>query len=247
MSSRLFSRSFSRLSSRARIAGAGYAAVAAVDTLLASCDSPAGRRLRWITKPALMPTLAAATWAATRGPDHRRTLRTSTLTAQALSWGGDVALLFPGKTAFLTGLGSFLAAHASYVTGLLSVKAPATEVTWSGARAAGLAWAATGPAMAATAARKDRALGVPVLLYSGALSAMVAAATLVDRRAPAPARRALTAGSVLFLVSDSILGLREFVLSGESSHRELWDGAVMSTYCAGQGLIALGVSGLPSR
>ena len=91
------------------LAGA-YVALAVADAVLAGRPGATARRLRYVTKPALMPVLATASRRAGGG----RALTA----AQALSWGGDVALLGQGPRAFQGGLGSFLGAHLAYVAGL---------------------------------------------------------------------------------------------------------------------------------
>jgi uncharacterized membrane protein YhhN len=102
-------------------------------------------------------------------------------------------------------------------------------------------WAAATPMMSVAAGRKDSRLGVPVAVYATALAGMVASSTMLDERIPRRARRRLQGGAVLFLVSDTLLGAREFLLGDE---RPLFDAAVMATYTAAQGLIAAGAAEL---
>jgi hypothetical protein len=110
---------------RARIVlpAAVYAVLAVADTVAAGrSGGTSARRLRFILKPALMPALAAAFLGGTRsraaaggpaggGPAgggeagaDTHLLRTGTAVAQALSWGGDVALLGTSERSFLTGV-----------------------------------------------------------------------------------------------------------------------------------------------
>ena len=158
-----------------------YAAVAAVDAVLAATGRDRARR---VTKPLLMPILLA-------GKDR------PTQRALALGGAGDVALLGHGSTAFTAGLASFLAGHVAWMkalsphrTGALGpVVAVPYLAAWAGLNA--YLWGRTG---------KDR---IPVLLYSTALlgTALVAADT---------GDRAVAAGGALFLVSDSLLALERF-------------------------------------
>lgn len=223
------------MSRRPLLAAAGYTALAATDTYLASRGTTKSRRLRILTKPLLMPALAAAT--ATATADRGTTLRNATLTAQAFSWGGDVALMGKSETSFLTGVGSFFAGHVAYIAGFTSARGRLSDANLTGAKAAAGFWMAAAPGMAYAAGRKDPSLRAPIAAYSAILSTMFATSTLLDNDLPAKARRRLLAGTSLFLASDTILGLREFILPGESAKL---DAAVMATYTAGQGLIAAG-------
>lgn len=222
---------------KTRWKAAAYVALAAADTALAARGGKA-KRARLVTKPLLMPALASAYASGTRG--DRSTLRTGVLTAQALSGAGDVALLGSGERAFLTGLGSFFAAHVSYVAAFASRGRPLTDREGAtGAKAAAGTWLVAAPVMATAAGRKAPELRVPVAAYAGVLSAMVATSTRLRPDLPAGARRTVVAGTALFLLSDGILGAREFLVKDQPA----WmDGAVMATYTAGQGLIALGTA-----
>ena len=77
---------------------AGYVVLATVDATLAGRRGTAAHRLRYLTKPALMPLLATATREA-----HGNS--TALTAAQALSWGGDVALLGSGTARSRPGWG----------------------------------------------------------------------------------------------------------------------------------------------
>ena len=160
-----------------------YAAIAAVDTLLAATGRDGARRL---TKPLLMPTLLA-------GKDR------PTQRALALGGVGDVALLGSGPTAFTAGLGAFLAGHVAWMaalrprsTGVLARRPAAAlpyALAWAGLNA--YLWPRTG---------KDR---LPVLVYSAALVGTALAALDTNDEAVA-------AGGVLFMVSDALLALEKF-------------------------------------
>lgn len=229
---------------------AGYAVLALVDTALAARSHRAGarpeqartaqraRRLRFVTKPLLMPTLAASFRSATAVRDDR--LRNATLAAQTLSWGGDVALLGNGRRAFLTGVGSFLAAHVAYIAGFSAAgeRGPGARDT-TGARAAAAAWVLLTPPMTVLAGRQDPTMRLPIAGYATVLSTMFASSTLLDHRLSRRARRKIVGGTSLFLLSDAVLGVQEFMRSTRSP---MFEGAVMATYTAGQWLIAEGVA-----
>lgn len=185
-----------------------YAALAVTDALLAATGRTGARR---VTKPLLMPVLAASS----DRPSQR---------ALALGWGGDVALLGSSPAAFTTGLASFLVGHAAWIAavrgrdgGGLLRRRPAAAVpyalAWAGLNA--YLWSRTG---------RDR---LPVLAYSGALAAM--ALTALDS---GDARTA--AGGALFMASDSLLALERF----GGVHLPLHEGLVMASYTAAQALLA---------
>jgi uncharacterized membrane protein YhhN len=224
-------------SRRTLAATAGYAALAAVDTVLAGKSSKAARRARFLVKPLLMPALATAFIEAT--PDRTDTLRRSTLAAQAFSWGGDVALLGKGDKAFLAGVGSFFAAHAAYITGFASARADRDHIDPAGLKAAAAMLVTTAPVMGLAARRKNPDLALPVLGYGTILAAMFATSTTLDPSINPRAKRTIKAGTTLFLVSDTLLGVQDFL------HKEknpVLESAVMATYTAGQALIAGGVA-----
>ncbi|WP_395658549.1 lysoplasmalogenase [Nocardioides sp.] len=213
-------------------ATAAYGALVLADTALAG---RAGERpARRVTKPLLMPTLAAGLLAARpQGPGVRRTLA-----AEAFSWGGDVALLGEGRGSFLAGLGSFFGAHVAYVSAFRARSGSPLAGTRGRRR-----WLAAGGAAAAgmglAAAREDRALAAPVTAYALALTLMATAAAAVDDDR---GRDLTLAGAALFLLSDTLLGARKFLLHDGAPALEA---AVMATYTAGQWCIAAGVASGP--
>lgn len=219
-----------------------YVALAAADTALAASSSPTTRRFRMITKPLLMPALGTAFMVSLNGRDvdHGGLLRGATVTAQALSGVGDIALLNESEPGFLSGLSAFFGAHVAYTAAFLNAGRPLTDRSGSaGVLAAAATFAVTAPVMGRAAGGKSPALRAPVIAYSGILSSMFAASTRLDPKIPHETRRKVVAGTALFLASDTILGLREFVLPRKAP----WtDAAVMATYTAGQALIAAGVS-----
>jgi uncharacterized membrane protein YhhN len=191
-----------------RRATGGFALLAAADVGLAAVGPP---RLRWVTKPLLMPALLPGRDAATQR-------------ALALGWAGDVALLARGEAAFVVGLGAFLASHVAWVDALrrrdlggrLRSRAPWAVLEVAAAGAVGhYLWRRTGP------------LRVPVSGYSVVLLAMALAA--LDRRSAS-----LALGGGLFLVSDALLALERF---GDLPLPPL-DPVVMATYTAAQALLA---------
>lgn len=216
-----------------------YLALAALDSALAA--RPAARPARRVTKPLLMPALHLAFREKVRRSGARPgdRLTRATTAAQALSWGGDVALLGRGEAAFLAGLGSFFGAHVAYVAGF----GRATEVHrlqhGAGSKAAAATWVLLAPVMATAAGRRDPKLRLPVAGYAAVLAAMFAAASSLDPVLPTEARRKAVTGAALFLLSDSLLGAQRFLRSTPSP---VLEAAVMATYTAGQWYLADGVA-----
>jgi uncharacterized membrane protein YhhN len=210
-------------------AGAVYGALALAETALAS-----GRRVRpdarLATKPLLMPTLTARFVSGPRGAGAG-----GVVAAQGFAWGGDVALLGGTRRAFLTGLGSFLAAQVAYVSAYRR-RTSAPVLATPGRRRCLAAGAVAASGMALAAGREDRTVVVPVAAYGVALTTMVVTAAAIDRDR---GRNQVLAGAVLFLVSDTMIGVRAF-LAGKRLPG--LDAAVMATYTAGQWLISEGMT-----
>jgi uncharacterized membrane protein YhhN len=223
-----------RTSAKLKIA---YVGLAAADAWLSGRSGRGAHRLRFVTKPLLMPTLAASLVT----DEHARLspLRTSTLVAQAGGWGGDVALLGSGTKPFLSGVASFALGHVGYLAGFARHQGATPVRESASVRAVGGAWALTGPLLAALAARRERDLGLPVLGYGAMLAAMVAAATRLDPSLTPASRRLTAAGAGLFMVSDTVLGFRQFALTDPPPGLET---VVMATYTAGQLLLAEGAA-----
>ena len=190
-----------------------YSVVAAVDVFLAG----AGRqRLRWLTKPALMPLLAAS---------EARSADPLVVAGIGFSWLGDVALLFEGEGPFAAGLVAFLAAHLSYIAALRKRrsggirKAPALALSYA------LAWLVLNFLLWSRSGR----LRWPVVVYASTLLVMTLAA--LDT-----ADRGATAGGAAFMASDGILALGAFGVAELPAA----DSLVMATYTAAQALLSRG-------
>lgn len=214
-----------------------YAALAATDTALSGSGNPWAHRARFVTKPLLMPVLGASLATNPRAAGAR--LRTSTLLGQAAGWGGDVLLLDDGPRTFGVGAGAFGLGHLAYISGFARNRDSAPRRHNRAIRLATGAWAASAPVLAVAAARQDRALGPTVLGYSAVLAMMAAHANHLAPAVPRDARALTALGAGLFMVSDSLLGTRRFLLPNPPARLEA---AVMATYTAGQFLIAEGAA-----
>jgi uncharacterized membrane protein YhhN len=218
------------LSSRVR--WAAYGAVTLVDTVAAAARA---RRLRLLTKPALMPLLAMAV-----GPRAPRA-------ALAGAWAGDVALLGAGDAALAGGIGGFAAAHVAYLRAVRALRAGEAPVP--GERVTAAVFGAA--ALAATAAIAPRLADRPVLrgpvaAYAALVTSMGHAAVVSGLRRRDARGRALAAGGALFVVSDGLVALSLFggLRAGRSAAAV--EAGVMITYTAAQALLAAAISG-PSR
>jgi uncharacterized membrane protein YhhN len=196
-----------------------FCAVAAADVALADRGR---RRVRWFTKPLLMPLLAAHV-ARVGGSDETRPL---VLAGLGLSGLGDVALLAAGDAPFTAGLTSFLGAHGCYLAALAKRRQGSARRLWWIAAAYVLAWAGLNLVLFPRTGR----LRFPVLVYGTVLVAMAFAA--LDTGEPVVA-----VGGAAFLASDAILALDTFG-AYRAPHA---DGVVMLTYTAAQALIAGGL------
>ncbi|MCB2406730.1 lysoplasmalogenase [Hymenobacter lucidus] len=135
------------------------------------------------------------------------------LAALALSWLGDVLLLFQDGNAlfFIGGLLAFLSAHGSYIGAYRGHQ-------WAGpglpaGRRALLALPIIGAGVALLTALYDHLgpLRLPVLGYAAVLVLMVLGALFRYGRTTPASFAWVTAGAGLFMVSDSVLALNKFL------------------------------------
>jgi uncharacterized membrane protein YhhN len=198
---------------------------------MSSARQTALRRAWLVTKPFLMPAIAARFASKPRGPGFRRVL-----TAQTFSWGGDIALMGEGRRPFLAGLGSFLVAHVAYISAFRS-RSSVPLLASPGRRRFLLGSGLLSGGMALAVTRKDPKLAAPVAAYGATLATMVASAAAIDHDR---GRGLVLPGAALFLLSDSLIGARMF-LAGERT--AALDSGVMTTYVAAQWCISEGMSG----
>lgn len=177
------------------------------------------------TQWTLMPLLALALARATRGARRSRLVRL-TLLALALSWLGDAAPDLAGESAFLVMVGFFLLAQVAYVLAFWPCRTQ--SVLARPARAVPYALALVG--LLALCAPGTGDLLVPTVVYGTCLTLMAALSTGVHRLAGA--------GGAVFLVSDSLIALGEFVPAFSLPAEGFW---VMATYVVGQCMLAAGV------
>lgn len=209
-----------------------YAGLSVADTFLAGRPQTGWvRAARVVTKPALMPALAAA------APPSSPALAVAT----AGSWKGDVALMLDGPRAYRWGIVSFAAAHAGYVAALVPVVDTERLRRSRRVRLVVGSTAVLAPVMALAARRVDPRLGLPVAAYTAFVSATGALTQVVTEDQPRDARLLLAAGGATFLLSDTTLGTRDLLLAGrpDAETRGL-ERVVMATYTLAQLLLAEG-------
>lgn len=141
-----------------------------------------------------------------------------------LSWIGDATLSSPDNVGFLIGLGFFLLAHVAYAILFLR------RLRMRRFRPLAFVYAAWWLVLVLLLAPHLGALLAPVAVYGLVLCAMGALALHCNRW--------VAAGGAFFVVSDSLLGLHNFLPGFE-----LWqaDFLIMLGYLVAQGLIAFGV------
>lgn len=202
---------------------AGLSAVLAI-----ACEERTGGRHRafYLLKPlTTLLVLGAAVSAETPDPAYRN----GVCAALLLSMCGDIALMFDGDRAFVTGLGSFLVAHGLFVWAfcLSGIGMPPPWVALPvGVALVFFVWLLP----------RTGALMVPVVVYGVALTAMaVIAAARSDIRDDGSGWLAAV-GATAFLFSDSALAVRQFV----GPYRRA-QATILSSYWLAIGLVAASV------
>lgn len=152
------------------------------------------------------------------------------LAALALSLVGDICLMFKGDLWFAAGLGSFLVAHLFFILAFAGGLAPGWPPAWTALLVL------YGLGLGAWLLPRAGALRVPVALYCLVLLGMALSAALRLRQAGGLAAGLAVAGSLLFMLSDSLLAIRQF--GGPYRGAQA---LILSTYWAAIGLIAASV------
>lgn len=178
-------------------------------------------RVEALTKPLVTLGIAVLALAADAG-----TVGTLTVIALLLCLAGDVALL-PAVDRFVIGLAAFLVGHVIFVASFIVRGLDRPALGGVALIAAALLIATVGNVIVRGATASSRSLRRPVLGYLIVIAAMAA----VGWATGAPL---VVAGSTAFVVSDAVLGWRQFV-------RPVRAGGliVMATYHLAIGLLAL--------
>ena len=160
--------------------------------------------------------------AAATGP-----MRLWVIAGLAWSLGGDIALMLPGDY-FVAGLALFLVAHLCYIVAF-------TRDGWRATPGPALVVGAYLMLVATLLLPSLGAMRAPVVVYAAVISLMVWQALERAAALHTPAARLTAFGAVMFIVSDSALGVNRFLMPIPF---ERW--LVMGTYALAQCAIALG-------
>ncbi|WP_439271695.1 lysoplasmalogenase [Pseudochrobactrum sp. HB0163] len=214
------------------------AAGAIAGTLLGATIAPQWRWLHYLTKPAATALLLYYTLSLA-APFSAR-YRNAIALGLAFAIGGDFFLMLP-QDYFLAGLICFLLTHCAYIYALLSDHLPVKPLIFTGfALIALLIFAGLWHTL-------PTGMAVPVAIYAAALALMAALA--VNRafclpaagKAQQQAAQIAALGSVLFVISDSILAYGRFRF--DIPLNPLF---VLGTYYAAQWCFARSVTGKPA-
>jgi uncharacterized membrane protein YhhN len=200
-------------------------AVAGLANLAANATG--GGLAELLTKPLLMPLLAAYLWRAAADRGGRADRRV--LAALAFSTGGDVALLADGTGWFIAGMAFFLTAHLCYVAAFTRAGAAtalrrppllAVPIGYAVLAVAALAWMWGG--------LTEAGLALPIAGYAVALATMASTAAAHGWR--------IGLGGALFLASDLLIAAGVAGVANLPGP-PIW---VMASYLAGQALLVTG-------
>lgn len=197
--------------------------------LYTATESPA---LAWARAWLLMPVLAMYVLAAVR--QRAGALLWWLLTAQLMSWLGDIALALPDDAMFIVGVGFFLLAQVAYIVTFTRIKGRhlVGQKPWLAVPYL-LYFAAMMAVVVPTAAELLPAVAVyGAVLVTMALMALDAS----GRVAPSVAPKFIV-GSILFVISDSLIALTNF---GPIPSSNVVGVVLLGTYCAAQILLAWG-------
>lgn len=191
-------------------------------------------RLQYFSKPALMLILIFYFLVNTRRLAGG--IKYLVVFALAFSWLGDVLLLFDKqfKSFFIYGLAAFLVAHVFYIIYFLRIR----RRNRPGKLPSALIFAAIAAytlALFGFIAPNVKNLLVPVGIYAIVISTMLAASIAAFDFGRQTFGKIAVAGTLLFIVSDSILAINRFAAPFEFAPV-----FVMLTYAAAQLLITEG-------
>jgi uncharacterized membrane protein YhhN len=216
--------------------------------LRAEQSSPRDERQVWIWKPiSTILVILVCALSLTRSADtYDTTYTVLILIGLALSLLGDLLLIpVDNPKAFLFGLVAFLSAHLIYISAFIYLQLSLDL----GRNGLAEAVSAAGLALVGGAVYNSLRPGLgdmrlPVIGYILVISAMVHRALAIAWVHPGPGTQPLliTAGALLFYLSDAILAINKFRLGGRMPYYKVWN---LSTYYTGQLLLALSASFFP--
>jgi uncharacterized membrane protein YhhN len=191
------------------------------------------RQIQYFSKPSLMPILIIYFLV---NAGKLAPVKYLIISALAFSWLGDVFLLFDKryKSFFIYGLAAFLTAHVFYIIYFLRIRAFNRPEKLPNALIF-TAIAAYMLVLFAFIAPNVNDLLVPVAIYALVISAMLAASLAAFDFRKQNSGKICVAGTLLFIVSDSILAINRFAAPFEYASV-----FVMLTYALAQLLITEG-------
>jgi uncharacterized membrane protein YhhN len=196
-------------------------AVAVIDWVAVALGK---KPLEYVAKPLTMVALIATVLAMT---PTDTTARWFFVVALVFSLIGDVFLMLPDRERFFVfGLGAFLIGHLAYIPGLVLLGFGVTGFL-VGLVVVGLGMAVVGRRVVRAVQEGEPRLVVPVTVYMGVISLMVACAF-------ATAKPVAIVGALLFYGSDATIAWNGFVKPFRNAHL-----AIMVTYHLGQIGLAL--------
>lgn len=197
------------------------------------------RPLEYATKPLLMIALGLWYYRATAA--SRTPTRKLILIALAFSWAGDVFLMGNTELFFLLGLVSFLITHVLYIIGFRKEVGLVQGETLLRKQPLAALPVLLLPAglLILVFNHIEPAMKIPVVIYSSVITVMVLAALSRYGKVSRESFRMVSAGAVLFMLSDSLIALNKFYFSDG-----MWKAGflIMLLYIAGQFMIARGTA-----
>jgi uncharacterized membrane protein YhhN len=183
-----------------------YACILLLDVIFTALDM---HTARYVTKPLL--TVVLEVFVITAGRNMKPSFLAFLLLGLVFSFGGDVLLMFDylKPEFFLFGLGSFLLAHFMYITFFLKIRYSNKPVPLCKYPLVFL-HAAILIAFILFLLPYLGALKIPVMIYALALSITVQSSLHAFNFQWQPAGWYCLAGTILFLLSDSLIALGKF-------------------------------------
>ena len=182
------------------------------------------------TKPLLMPLLLAWALTITFFFHMSGSWQMWLVVGLIFSWLGDLALMETSEVWFMAGLGAFAIAQIAYILMFGRIRGVSLVRAWKIAVIPYLiiwivinVWITPGD------------LRIPVLMYSALLVTMALCALNISLSLYSPWRFVPAIGAVSFMISDSLIALKEFNGLGISQS------VIMGTYVVGQAMIVGGV------
>jgi uncharacterized membrane protein YhhN len=186
--------------------------------------------LERLTKPMLMPILIFLIYQSRIGNVNKRILLLAL--ALILSWIGDIALMYDETLYFLIGIGFFLLAQVTYI--IVLSQSTFQPITFDSIRILPFLIYAFG--LFRLILPNAGEFQIPILLYGVVITSMASIARLRVGIASQESYQLAFWGSILFMVSDSIIAINRF--STAVPLAGFW---IMITYIGAQFLLVKGL------